>query len=452
MHRLALLSAWLCLGCGSAPVANARHTLEGGRVLGACDWPSVGAIEPGCTATLITPQWILTAAHCPTSGTFRLGGVGTPIAACTPHPDFISSGRAFDFMVCRLASSVAAPVIPLLAPCEARALAPVGGLPRLLPVGAPVTVLGLGSPTTGQKRAVEMEVSSFYFSPPLIDFTQPSGLGGARPGDSGGPTFMRLGDGTWRQVGVHKLGGAGTSVTDAWVASVVPWIELVTGEDLTPCHLGDRWSPGATCSTLAFGVEDGGGAFPVCALDRRVPVATCLDAGQGMVDAGAADAGSGDAGSDAGAADAGPVDAGSDAGAVDAGSVDAGAVDAGAVDAGSDAGAVDAGSVDAGSGDSGSVDAGAVDAGSGDGGSVDAGSDAGSVDAGTDAGIIDTVDAGSVDAGTDTGIIGPVDAGTLDAGSAPNGELVVGGCGCTSTTWPAGFLAFSFVLARRRRR
>jgi snapalysin len=249
LFRFALLSAWLLVSCGSEPLAQARQELQGGRALGSCDWPSVGAI-PGCTATLISPQWILTAAHCSSPGTFGLGGVSTSVAMCTSHPNFISSGRAYDFMVCRLNSPVAAPVIPLLAPCEATEVAAVGGgLPYLLPVGTPVTVLGLGSPTTGQKRAIEMQASSTFFSPPLINFQQPADLGGARPGDSGGPTFMRLGDGSWRQIGVHKLGGVGSSVTDVWVSSVVPWIELVTGEDLTPCHQGDQWSPSATCST-----------------------------------------------------------------------------------------------------------------------------------------------------------------------------------------------------------
>lgn len=166
-----------------------------------------------------------------------------------------------------------------------------------------------------------------------------------------------------------------------------------------------------------------------------VPDAGAVDSGT-AVDAGVGDAGS-DAGArfDAGTPDAGvdagtPFDAGTDAGTPDAGTPDAGPRDAGAVDAGSDGGVPDdAGVPDAGaSDDAGTDDAGVPDAGvNDDAGTDDAGADAGDDDAGND-------DAGAVDSGT---VTTTPDAGlTTDGGlSEPPieaGELVLGGCGCTS--------------------
>ena len=267
----------LGVGCGYDAPAVQRISLEGGRELGSCDWPSVGQIDGSCTATLIGPQWILSAAHCPTGSRFRVGGTETGITRCERHPDFESSGRAFDFMVCELDAPIDAPVVPLMTPCEAAELRErAGETLRLLPEGRPVFVIGLGAPSSGSKRGVEMEVSSFIYSSPLIDFEDPLDVSGGRPGDSGGPTFLALDDGTFRQVGVHKLGGFGTSVTDAFVPAVIDWIEATTDLDTTPCHVGDAWMPSDACASLATDLEGGGGAFPMCTITRVMPTPSCV--------------------------------------------------------------------------------------------------------------------------------------------------------------------------------
>lgn len=129
-------------------------------------------------------------------------------------------------------------------------------------------------------------------------------------------------------------------------------------------------------------------------------------------------------------------------GGVDAGSVDAGLPDAGGTDAGrADAGGVDAGRIDGGGMDAGPIDAGAVDAGEVDGGDTDGGS--GEIDAGS----------GESDAGY-SGVDGgsPADGGGSGAGGGAGGELVIGTCGCTSSSGaPIGLLLGLAALWRKGR-
>src|SRR5262245_52102546 len=67
---MALAAATLVAACIERdPTSNVESAIIGGQVTTTGQFPSVAALEQGpgnwfCTATLIDPSWVLTAAHC----------------------------------------------------------------------------------------------------------------------------------------------------------------------------------------------------------------------------------------------------------------------------------------------------------------------------------------------------------------------------------------------------
>lgn len=64
----------------------------------------------------------------------------------------------------------------------------------------------------------------------------------AMRGDSGGPLFVTMLDGTWRLLGIQHGGGTQEDEFEA-VPIWIHWIESVAEQDLTPCHdrINGRW-------------------------------------------------------------------------------------------------------------------------------------------------------------------------------------------------------------------
>ncbi|MEE9382613.1 MAG: MYXO-CTERM sorting domain-containing protein [Nannocystaceae bacterium] len=154
--------------------------------------------------------------------------------------------------------------------CETEALA----------AGARAWLVGYGDsdavPKYGVKRKVEVLVNGLVAEDKEASLGDVSGT--ACMGDSGGPAYIQLSDGTWRVFGITSWGSADCNAAAFYqLAHVgVPWMEselAADGIDLTPCFATDgSWAPTKACRAFPkdaqgpFGSwEDGCVGTPVSA-------------------------------------------------------------------------------------------------------------------------------------------------------------------------------------------
>lgn len=393
-----------------------------GRESAACDWPNVVSVEApgvGCSGSLVHPNVVLYAAHCGTSithigfGSNRFARRVVPMR-CAVHPDYLTRSYP-DLAICVLPTAVDdVPIIPLLAPCEAAHVRD----------SAPAVIVGFGLSNTASSSAGIKREGDVYLSVwPPTGWTAIGILSSpATPcaGDSGGPTFLRLPDRTWRQIGVHVRGDQtcslpGSGGVDHAVHNHLAWIESESGYDVSPCDDGGVWRAGPDCRNLM--TDQATGSWPAC---ERGPVLST------------------------------PVACGGDVAPLDGGGA---ALDAARLD-------IDAGGVDGGGVDGGGVDAGGLDGGGVDGGGVDGG---GNLDGGeVDAGLIDEADA-SRDRSDASVVVGDAGRRVADAagdGSRPSeaSPALSGSCSCRirpRTSSGASLFGLMVILAyfgRCRRR
>ncbi|MCG3749154.1 MULTISPECIES: trypsin-like serine protease [unclassified Amycolatopsis] len=182
--------------------------------------------QQNCTATIIAPQYILTAKHCVASSgtyTFRIGSLdqssgGTMAtgAAITRYPG------AADLAIVRLSSSVNATYSPLGTSTDVRA-------------GQTVQVYGWGATS---RCGSEINCQSRYLKVANVRVTTPScsdyeggvavcatyGDGITAGGDSGGPMFA-----SGRQVGVASTSDRQSSTAYTNITRYRSWISQVAG-------------------------------------------------------------------------------------------------------------------------------------------------------------------------------------------------------------------------------
>lgn len=274
--RLCAWRALFCLpltlavqACVIAPderVGTTRAEVVEGTLAQTCEWPSVGVILPSaCSAVLIHRSAIATATHClygadgrleaPTSVVFGEQKAAA-MAERAVETCYLRPAKDGDFAVCVLREPAPdIPIIPLMAACEDAWLSP----------GQRAVEVGFGDRNvdgprqTGTKSSLAVYVVRARTGEPYLQVSSGT-QAGEYYGDSGGPLFITMPDGTWRVAGIDSGSAAIVAGSTAPrfsvygnVATSVDWAENACGLDLTPCHNGQRWYTGPGCVSLPSG-------------------------------------------------------------------------------------------------------------------------------------------------------------------------------------------------------
>lgn len=300
LSSMTLVAAgWAAYAGSQLPIVSDPHPAEiaGGESVASCGWPSVVLLRGNgylCTGNLIHPEIVATAAHCievmdPDTKVYFGNTANTaqekvPVDYCTSSPAFVSNGDgtiAFDQVgndwgFCKLAAPVTdVEPIPPIYGCEMDLLQP----------GAEIVRVGFGKETlaTNQffKRWVQTSIVSIPFTGANGWPTQLSEGGGGQgtcPGDSGGPSFIRIpesagGDGSWRMVAIQSTQPiedadgnpieCGTEPNNTAVfAQGVDFVETESGVDVAPCFGADgSWDPDFHCQGFPIDPGMGGGTW-----------------------------------------------------------------------------------------------------------------------------------------------------------------------------------------------
>lgn len=259
---MAVFGALMALAAPSAQAADTvpQSRIYGGEAAKSCEWPT--AIGFGsCSGTLVHPKVVIYAAHCGKQRKISFGDDYKKMHRsvspkfCKTNPAYKSNSslsKGVDFAFCYLEEAITDfPITPVAYGCEL----------DQIKAGTKIWLVGFGNTDKGgygTKHKVETEIGDIIANGNELKV---GGEGKATcNGDSGGPGYVKMPDGTWRHVAISSYGfgdcGAPSGMTFSKAA--IPWIhktlkeEGITDVDLVPCY-NDKgeWEPSEECRGFA---------------------------------------------------------------------------------------------------------------------------------------------------------------------------------------------------------